>query len=307
MKKTALFIIVAIFLVAPLSLLADETITLEWDPNSPPPDNYKIYQRTEGQSYDYSNPVPNPPDHLDGVIPHPDTDLQVTLPSPPMPAPPAPTDLVGSFSRTDSNINLAWSQGVSENAQTYYFVARAELAGDEIYNVASAGTDYIEAEGTHYNNLTGRILRIVSGTGAGQIRRIASSTDSRIEVLTPFDIIPDSSSRYAIDEDSGDSNEVNHTVRTQSEVTRWEVYYRKTTAEPWTTLGAVQNTGQATPSVTEPLTAVPPGAREDVTFQIIAFYDDGLFSPSSDPLTLTIDRRIVTAPALRIRVVVPVN
>ena len=31
-------------------------VTLAWDANDPAPDGYRIYQRTEGQSYDYSQP-----------------------------------------------------------------------------------------------------------------------------------------------------------------------------------------------------------------------------------------------------------
>ena len=31
-------------------------VTLAWDPNDPAPDGYYIYQRTEGQSYEYSQP-----------------------------------------------------------------------------------------------------------------------------------------------------------------------------------------------------------------------------------------------------------
>ena len=32
-------------------------VTLAWDPNDPSPEGYRLYQRTEGQAYDYSQPV----------------------------------------------------------------------------------------------------------------------------------------------------------------------------------------------------------------------------------------------------------
>ena len=32
-------------------------VTLQWDPNTPAPDGYNLYQRVNGQSYNYSNPV----------------------------------------------------------------------------------------------------------------------------------------------------------------------------------------------------------------------------------------------------------
>jgi hypothetical protein len=32
-------------------------VTLAWDPNNPAPDGYRVFQRLEGESYDYSTPV----------------------------------------------------------------------------------------------------------------------------------------------------------------------------------------------------------------------------------------------------------
>jgi hypothetical protein len=32
-------------------------VTLAWDPNNPVPDGYRVYQRTEGQAFDYNQPV----------------------------------------------------------------------------------------------------------------------------------------------------------------------------------------------------------------------------------------------------------
>jgi hypothetical protein len=38
-------------------------VTLAWDPNDPAPDGYRVYQRVEGDSYDYESPVwPGPDD-----------------------------------------------------------------------------------------------------------------------------------------------------------------------------------------------------------------------------------------------------
>ena len=37
-------------------------VTLAWDPNDPAPDGYRIYLRTEGQSYAYSQPCGTGPD-----------------------------------------------------------------------------------------------------------------------------------------------------------------------------------------------------------------------------------------------------
>jgi len=39
------------------SAFAISQVTLEWDPNIPTPDGYKIFMRIDGESYDYDNPV----------------------------------------------------------------------------------------------------------------------------------------------------------------------------------------------------------------------------------------------------------
>lgn len=40
-----------------LAFAATGQVTLAWDPNDPAPDGYRIYQRIEGQPYDYSRPA----------------------------------------------------------------------------------------------------------------------------------------------------------------------------------------------------------------------------------------------------------
>ena len=51
-----LFVLTSIvLLIFPISSHAVQA-TLMWDPNDPAPDGYCIYQRTEGQAYDYSQP-----------------------------------------------------------------------------------------------------------------------------------------------------------------------------------------------------------------------------------------------------------
>jgi len=110
---------------------AQEEVTLAWDPNNnPAPDDYKLYQRVEGQSYDYAKAVPNPPDHPDGAIPHPQTTFTVALPTP-TPAPPAPSGMAGSFDRHSSQIALTWQQAEAAQTVKYYWVVRAEIPPDQ--------------------------------------------------------------------------------------------------------------------------------------------------------------------------------
>jgi hypothetical protein len=51
-----LTLILSVFFSAPTNAISAQT-TLAWDANDPVPDGYRIYQRTEGQAYDYSQPV----------------------------------------------------------------------------------------------------------------------------------------------------------------------------------------------------------------------------------------------------------
>lgn len=130
MKKYALLaIVVAVCLSASFAIAAQ--VTLQWDPNNnPAPDDYKLYQRLEGQLYDYTKAVPNPPDHMDGAIPHPQVTFTVTLPDP-NPAPPAPSSLQGSFDRTNSQISLQWQQTQASQTDRYFWVVRAEIPPDQ--------------------------------------------------------------------------------------------------------------------------------------------------------------------------------
>lgn len=53
-----LLVMLVLFILAitcRFALAAD--VTLEWDANQPPPTGYKLYQRLDGQAYDYTVPV----------------------------------------------------------------------------------------------------------------------------------------------------------------------------------------------------------------------------------------------------------
>ncbi len=52
-KHFALYFLLILILL-PLNLHADCQITLTWDPNTPAPDGYRIYQRESGESYNYN-------------------------------------------------------------------------------------------------------------------------------------------------------------------------------------------------------------------------------------------------------------
>jgi hypothetical protein len=298
--------IICLLLLAPMAF-ADEQVTLQWDPNSPGPDYYSLYQREEGESYNYDRAVPNPPDHMEGEIPHPQVTFTVTVPAP-NPSPPAPIISTAVYNKTAETVSLQWAQGVNTESALYYWVVRAALKGDQSYNVINAGADYIETDGAYgAASFIGRILVIESGTGVGQKRRITANTAARIEVSAPFDTIPDSSSTYRIDESSGDSNEVNHTVAGDSSVTRWDVFYSLTSGGPWTLIDSVENTGQSNPTLNSPLTAVPAGERAEVFFTVVAFHSNELYSTNAVETSTIVDRRVLTPPTLTITATINVE
>jgi hypothetical protein len=45
----------------PLVVSAATQVTLQWDPNDPAPDSYNVYQRIDGDSYDYDSPLNDSP------------------------------------------------------------------------------------------------------------------------------------------------------------------------------------------------------------------------------------------------------
>lgn len=59
--KTTFFSKILLSLISVCLLLASNavagSVTLAWDANQPAPDGYRLYQRTDGGSYDYSSPV----------------------------------------------------------------------------------------------------------------------------------------------------------------------------------------------------------------------------------------------------------
>lgn len=68
--------------------------------------------------------------------------------------------------------------------------------------IASAGAMYVttDANGNTLTNgaLQGHVVFIISGKGAGQIRRIASNTGTQITVANPFTTIPDGTSSFGV-------------------------------------------------------------------------------------------------------------
>ena len=54
MKK---LLIILILLLLAVPAIADPSVKLAWDHNDPLPEGYRVFQRTEGQPYDYTSPV----------------------------------------------------------------------------------------------------------------------------------------------------------------------------------------------------------------------------------------------------------
>lgn len=88
---------------------------------------------------------------------------------------------------------------------------------------------------------------------------------------------------------------------TQADISRakfWRIYYRMPESDTFTQLGRVDNSGQETLSLNTPLTVVPAGRTMDLTFAVVAFKNDDVFSPNSSELLITIDRTGDELPAV---------
>lgn len=54
-RKILQTLIIFLLIGFPLLSNADIQVTLQWDPNNPTPEGYRLYGREEGQNYDYAN------------------------------------------------------------------------------------------------------------------------------------------------------------------------------------------------------------------------------------------------------------
>ena len=57
MKKIQIFLLIILFLFIIISIANATKVTLTWDPNEGEIDGYKVYQRIEGEIYNYDLPV----------------------------------------------------------------------------------------------------------------------------------------------------------------------------------------------------------------------------------------------------------
>ncbi len=51
------FIVASYYLLVAFPLVVSAAVTLAWDSNDPPPQGYNLFQRTDGQAYDYAAPI----------------------------------------------------------------------------------------------------------------------------------------------------------------------------------------------------------------------------------------------------------
>jgi hypothetical protein len=91
-----------------------------------------------------------------------------------------------------------------------------------------------------------------------------------------------------------------------SAVTEWKIFYTTTSGQNYVEFSTIENTGQATVTVTEPFTAVAEGQRQNIFFVVVAYKGDQ-YSPNSAEVVVDVDRRVPTPPPLRIEAVIPVQ
>lgn len=126
--KVLVFVSVILLMMGAFSLThvwaeaPENSTTVKWDHNDPMPEGYRIFQRTEGQSYDYSQPVWEGPQ---------DTAV-LKYPGPDYPDMPVVTGLTGSWDKPTSSITLNWDQSApADNTRTDYWIVRAYQGTEE--------------------------------------------------------------------------------------------------------------------------------------------------------------------------------
>lgn len=101
---------------------------------------------------------------------------------------------------SNTGTTLTWSTaGTAPDATSRYMVTGFN-AGTATSGAASTLTDSTKAWAV--NSYSNYAVRILSGTGAGQVRPIASNSATALTVLTAWATTPDSTSVYAIQGDS---------------------------------------------------------------------------------------------------------
>ncbi|MBM3786849.1 MAG: hypothetical protein FJW30_21025, partial [Acidobacteria bacterium] len=89
-----------------------------------------------------------------------------------------------------------------ENYSHANFHWRWELQGPRVANIATAGSVGNTTLTMLSNEYRGQIVRIVSGKGAGQERRIASNSATSLALERDWAVVPDTTSKFAIAEPS---------------------------------------------------------------------------------------------------------
>lgn len=188
--KTVLMIFIVLQVLA--SLTFAQEVTLQWDANTPEPDGYRVFGRSEEGAYDYSNPIVC--DGLTtGEIPPGATTCIIKLPALNAPVPVAPEITASQWIRADSAVKLTWKQPEQEsNTVNYYYVVRAFVVDDESGD--SNEVKYVHEQGpdiahwTVYYSMTsgGPYTKLgdVEDTGQSEVSIIDPITDAPIGVIT---------------------------------------------------------------------------------------------------------------------------
>jgi hypothetical protein len=114
MKRIFVFLLAAIIGLAGVGL-ADE-IRLTWDPNEPAPEGYRVFRRSDGAAYDYSQPFWQGPEVMTPML---------DLGSPAVPKPLSVTFEAITWDKAAKTIFVDWNQPKSEATQVDFFVVRA--------------------------------------------------------------------------------------------------------------------------------------------------------------------------------------
>lgn len=189
-------ILIAVFSVVFLnSIIVYADVILEWDENDPVPDGYRVFQRWEGETYDYTN-------HAWIGIEHPVTiPLEVDLPGVP-----TPENLSGEWDKNSSQITLTWEQSDNlVNTRKTFFVVRAFMREDpedttpitdltfEQVGLESADSEEVFTNQINENSVSEWEVFYAENTG-GSYTSLGRTQTSNL-ITAPITIVPEGTSK----------------------------------------------------------------------------------------------------------------
>ena len=153
-------------------------VTVMWDHNTPLPEGYRVFQRLDGEAYDYSSPACEVAENTCTII----------YDDPVVGELAAPNEVLAVWNKRASTITVTWKQPDSLASRTDYFVCRA-------YEGPLESVDSEEVSWTATKPMEGVVTRydlFFSETPGGPYTPFDSvdAAQGQMQVTAPLTVVP---------------------------------------------------------------------------------------------------------------------